>query len=355
LGVSMSYETVVHWGMGGTPPIEGNPFELARSSCLHAAEVARDVSIDEARLLDFAANLNADEVQSLANGHLGENLDTVSDQFEDARNAVNFAVLFSLLQFGHGFRRELHEFCGVGASKTITLGTRQMRATGDLCASRLSKVEAREIRRWFGLPVEPALEELTMQLLTVLRQTGRLLERQGLEDFESLCRQVLTTREATQFPAATLVRELANRFPAFNDQAILADGSHIVLVKKATLATGEIRRLAAPHDPFYSMSEDLHRAVAPVDNVIPAMLVYEGVLRLSPALQNRIHHERVPLPRGVQEAELRAVALAACERVVAATGDAFSALDLGYYLWRSGKAPGKREFARHHTKDTIFY
>ena len=62
----MSYETVVHWGMGGTPPIEGNPFELARSSCLHAAEVARDVSIDEARLLDFAANLNADEVRSVA-------------------------------------------------------------------------------------------------------------------------------------------------------------------------------------------------------------------------------------------------------------------------------------------------
>jgi hypothetical protein len=125
-------------------------------------------------------------------------------------------------------------------------------------------------------------------------------------------------------------------------------------VKKATLATGEIWRLAAPHDPFYSMSEDLHRAVASVDNVIPAVLVYEGVLRLSPGLHNRIHHERVPLPRGVEEAELRAVALATCERVVAAAGDAFSALDLGYYLWRSSKATGKREFARHHTKDTIF-
>src|SRR5215469_6955022 len=77
------------------------------SSCLHAVEVARDVSIDEAQLLDFAANLNAGEVRSVAKGHLGENLDTLSNQFEDARNAVNFAVLFSLLQFGHGFRREL--------------------------------------------------------------------------------------------------------------------------------------------------------------------------------------------------------------------------------------------------------
>jgi len=31
-----------------------------------------------------------------------------------------------------------------------------------------------------------------------------------------------------------------------------------------------------------------------------------------------------------------------------------SALDLGYYLWREGKQPGKREFARHHTSTQPF-
>lgn len=351
----MSSETEYHWGLGEMPPIEGNPFELARSSCLRAVEVAQDVSIDNVRLLDFACGLKMREVQDVAKGHMGENCDTLSDEFSDTREAVNFAVLFSLLQFGHGFRRELHEFCGIGASRMITLGTRRLRATGDLCGSRISRLEANEIRECFGLPDEPALEELTLQLLVVLRQTGRLLKWQGLEDFESLCHEILTTREAADCPAATLVRELANRFPAFNDQATLADGSHVVLVKKATLAVGEIRRLAGPHDPFYNMHRDFQRAVSPVDNVIPAMLVYEGVLRLSPALNDKIHLERVPLARGVQEAELRAVALAACERIVSATGAAFSALDLGYYLWKSGKAPGKREFARHHTKDTIFY
>ncbi len=103
------------------------------------------------------------------------------------------------------------------------------------------------------------------------------------------------------------------------------------------------------------MSQDLHQAIAPVDNVVPAMLVYHSVLRFSPALHQVIHLQRVPIERGPREAELRAVALAACERIVVAAEGLFNALDLGYYLWRNGKLPGAREFARHHTKDTIFY
>jgi hypothetical protein len=351
----MSDNTLVRWGLSEMPPMVGDPFDLARASCSRVVEVGRDVSIDDQRLQEFAAELDVDEIRNITNGHMGENCDTLSAEFRDARDAVNFAVLFSLLQFGHGFRRELHEFCGVGASKTITLGTRRLRTTGQLTGARLAGATADEIRQWFGLPDAPALEDLTSQLLTVLTQTGNLLHQQGFEDFESLCRQVLKSHEALDSPAAALVRELANRFPAFNDQAVLADGSRVVLVKKATLAVGEIRRLAAPHDRFYDMSDDLERAVAPIDNVIPAMLVYDGVVRLSPALHQKIHLDRAPLPRGVEEAELRAVSLTACELIAAAAGHAFSALDIGYYLWRSGKEPGKRQFPRHHTKDTIFY
>jgi hypothetical protein len=46
----MGPETPLHWGMDEMPPIEGDPFALARSSCLQAVQVARDVSIDEAAL-----------------------------------------------------------------------------------------------------------------------------------------------------------------------------------------------------------------------------------------------------------------------------------------------------------------
>jgi len=40
---------------------------------------------------------------------------------------------------------------------------------------------------------------------------------------------------------------------------------------------------------------------------------------------------------------------------VAAARAQFTSLQLGYYLWRSGKAPEVRQFPRHHTRDTIFY
>lgn len=113
MGNAVNPEIPTRRGINEAPPIEGNPFDLARSTCRHALDVARDVSIDDTRLLEFAGELKAREVANVTNEHMGENADTLPDQFEDARDAVNFAVFFSLLQFGHGFRRELHRFCGV--------------------------------------------------------------------------------------------------------------------------------------------------------------------------------------------------------------------------------------------------
>src|SRR5580704_4734670 len=74
---------------------------------------------------------------------------------------------------------------------------------GNSLGPRLACATADEIRQWFGLPDAPALEDLTSQLLTVLTQTGNLLQQQGFEDFESLCRQVLKSHEALDSPAAT--------------------------------------------------------------------------------------------------------------------------------------------------------
>lgn len=336
-------------------PLEDNPFALARSSCLHAIEVARDVSVDEAALRRFAKSFDVRAVREILHTSMGKNCDTVPNEFRNSREAANFAVLFSLTQLGHGFRYELHRLCGRGASQTVTLGIRALHDTGKIDQARLQHLTSAEIHHSFGLPFDAAIARLAQQLLTVLRQAGMVLERLGFEDFAALCEEILTMPEAKHAPAATLVRQLANQFPAFNDQTILHDGSRVVLLKKAALAAGELRRLAAPHDARYLLDQDFHQVIAPIDNVIPAMLVYQGILRLSPTLHRIIHEERAPIPRGPQEAELRAVALSTCERILAAIGNPCSALELGYYLWRCGKEPGARQFARHHTKETVFY
>lgn len=343
------------WGMSETLPLEGDPFSLARLSCQHAVEVAHDVSVDEAALQRFAELLDVRAVREILHTAMGGNCDTLPDEFKDGQEAANFAIVFSLAQLGHGFRYELRRLCGRGASQTVTLGIRTLHVTGKLAAKRLQNLTAAEIRDAFGLPLDPALITLVQQLQAVLHQAGMVLERLGFENFAGFCQANLTLPDAKQAPASTIVRQLANHLPAFNDQAILHDGSRVVLLKKAALAAGELRRLAGPHDSRYLLEQDFHHVIAPVDNVIPAMLVYRGILRLSSPLHRIIHVERASLPRGPQEAELRAVALATCERILAAAGNPCSALQLGYYLWRSGKESGARQFARHHTTDTVFY
>lgn len=335
-------------------PIEGDPFEVVRRTCDHAVRVAKDVSIDEEQLRRFALNLDAAAVRGITRGSMGENCDIGASDFSRGNDAANAAVLFSLLQIGHGFRHELHRLCGRGASRTITLGLHKLKEEA-FSAARLQSYGLKDVSAVFELPNDDSLAELTLQLSTLMRQSGEILESLGIADFDAFCGGVLETEEAKRQPAGVLVRELANTFPGFNDQGFLHDGSRVFLLKKATLAVGELRRVASHHDPIYDLWADVNRAPAPVDNVIPAVLVYHGVLRLSESLDSTIHRERKALPRGPQEAELRAVTSAVCRMMCDTAGNTFSPLDLGYYLWLSGKEPEVRAFARHHTKDTIFY
>jgi hypothetical protein len=55
--------------------------------------------MNESALRRFAAELDTEPIHNLLHGSMGENLDTVSDDFRHANEAANFAVLFCL--FGH--------------------------------------------------------------------------------------------------------------------------------------------------------------------------------------------------------------------------------------------------------------
>jgi hypothetical protein len=72
----MDQEADYRWGMNQLPPLEGSPFALVRSSCLHALQVAQDVFIDESALRRFAAELDTQAIHNLLHGSMGENLDT---------------------------------------------------------------------------------------------------------------------------------------------------------------------------------------------------------------------------------------------------------------------------------------
>lgn len=62
-----------------------------------------------------------------------------------------------------------------------------------------------------------------------------------------------------------------------------------------------------------------------------------------------------PLPVGAHECEVRAGAIVACEKIVAASNGRVNTTDLDFYLWRVGKDPEFRSLERHATRDTFFY
>ena len=295
IGFSTVVENITEkWGMHEVPVLEVNPFVMARSSCLHAVQISKDVTIDKEAINRFVARLDIESVTHVAEGSMGENCETLAGDFSSGDAAASFALIFCLLQFGHGYRYALHKHCQRGASKTITLGVLSLNSDGPLDASRLSRLTHEDIRHAFQLPDVPDLCELVNQLQAVVDQAGVVLAKLGLEDFAGFCRYVSRLPTAESAPAVTLVQQLAYHFPAFNDRAILHDGSPVTLLKKATLAVGELNRLAAPFDKSFDFSLDYDQAVAPVDNVAPAMLVYHNILRLSPQLFDVIHRQRAP-------------------------------------------------------------
>jgi hypothetical protein len=78
------------------------------------------------------------------------------------------------------------------------------------------------------------------------------------------------------------------------------------------------------------------------------------MLQYDEELEGRINRGE-ELPAGQQDCELRAAALVACDRIVAASKGRLGALELDFYLWRVGKEDRFRGLERHATRDTFFY
>ncbi len=303
-----------------------NIFGEVHSTCRRAAEVAADVRIDRGRLAELAATLSATDVaasalKSDAGGHL------TPYRASSTTEQVNFAVTFSLLQMGHGFRHALHALLGLGASATVTAGLEHLVAEQSLDAKSLASITSADIERHFRVPHAGAVALLHEQLLQLLTESGTILQARGCAHWADF----LAETQQQGRSAAHFVRGLVETFPGFADRATLADGTTVWLAKKAVLAAAEVaRQLGERGDP--APFTDIDSLPPIVDNVVPAMLVKHGVVLLSERLTAVIQSDQ-PLPPGPLEAELRAVSLHACDLIVEARKGAFTGAQVAYYLW----------------------
>ena len=335
-----------------------NVFDEIRRITAYALTVARDVQLDEESLDRLGKRVNATMVRERAAAIETSDNAKVDVHFDSIRDNVNYRAMFGLIQLGHGFRYELHRTTGVGASKTIISGMNSLaREKGGLSAASLAALTATDVKQHFGIEVhhvtkELALATLAEQILDGLAGTGKILVAQGHAGmYDFVVAELQTARTNGSPPAAHLVLALKETFPSMNDVGTLHDGTEVRLCKKAILSAHEIKRAVGPIDGRFVL-DDMHCATRIIDNMVPAMLVKLGAMKLSEDLSATIQGGKL-LPRGPQETELRAVGVALLERLSVLTGVGPSTLS--YYFWLIGKDGDNRDWKRHHTQDTVFY
>lgn len=330
--------------------------ERARQSCFLVQDLCPPLParLDAGAAARAAASIDVAEVRRLgSNLGLDPELCHVAYKFESVQQEAAFITLMHALDFGGGWRLELHAHHGRGAWQTVKPGLLSMlREQPTLPASWLASLTLDRVAKFFGLAGAVPLEGFAKQLTHVCHEVGVSIGRSG----EATVGEWLMARLG--HGAGALVAELIRAFPSTFDDRYMLRGREVCLYKKAQLVVGELYHRFHHEDPRFDFA-DGSQLTAFIDNVICAVLRRDGIVTCSAALTAAIDgHQLIPSGSD-EEVSLRAAAMAGVEEIVAqvrARGEELTAVQLGNYLWgHLGKRPDYRKFTRHITQDTVFY
>ncbi|KJE98201.1 hypothetical protein CAOG_008199 [Capsaspora owczarzaki ATCC 30864] len=323
-------------------------------------------------------------------------------RFDTLDQELNLHCVLALLNFGHGFRRELHAAVDRGAWESVLVGVMSMHVAGAALDARFFEaLTESDVAEHFQLPIMtdrphesiPGLAISSPSVLrpfialvqTVLRDTGARLRQLGYQRLSQFVLDTLkpssaasATSTAAGPSAAVLVERLVQCFPAFEDCSVF-NGHRVLFLKKAQFLASEVYTLFGTRDPERFAFKDVDQLTVFVDNVVPAVLRQLGILVLAPELCTMIDsHVDLSTTRRVEgsapivelaggkslqdaDVQLRAAAVSACEEIVALARQrhpwaaTLNAKRLDYYLWRLGKEPGYRTVTRHKDQTTFYY
>lgn len=202
-----------------------------------------------------------------------------------------------------------------------------------------------------GHPTIPLMNDRVRNL----RELGR-----GLLDLGSNA-PATTLIEGAHGSAIMLVREVARRFPSFNDVATWPraetglEGNEVRFYKRAQILAGDLAGGLAG-SPLGDL-QDIHMLTAFADYKVPQMLRKLGILCYSPALSAIIEAREHIVAGSAAEIEIRAATIWGVELLRQALSDAgreLSAHELDWLLWTQSQAfPGATH--PYHLTPTIYY
>jgi hypothetical protein len=281
---------------------------------------ARRVHLDEDAVSAYAATLPAESppAPDLPGAGLEER--------------AAFSITLNAINFGSGWFPTLRKRDGMSGFRTVEAG---VRANGPWTADELAAMSPAAVAA--AVSQDPA-HELMGHFAVHLRELGRRVRDEHDGSFFGLAR-------SGDGSAAALVEQLAG-WATWQDVSPY-DGERVPLFKRAQIAAADLALAGiAP-------AGDLATLTLFADNLVPHVLRIDGVLRFDDDLVARIDAGELIAHDSPEEVEIRAVALHAVERLVAAHG-ATTATAVDNVLWHRGAARRYKDHPRHRSRTTAY-
>ncbi len=312
-----------------------------RSACAEVTHRAGSVSIDGAALEAFARRLAGEDWAP-------DDFDPAHEFEGDASETLAFVIALDAINFGSGWFPVLKKRPGMSGYRTIAAA----------CRERFEIEGA-----WRGKDLRAATPEAMAELLEqdlrhaevaelmdlyawAWRDLGEWLAAEHDDRFETLI-------EGAAHSAECLVALLA-QMPLYHDVSSY-DELAVPFYKRAQITAADLDRVF--HSKGFGRFDDLDRLTLFADNLVPHVLRCENVLVYEASLAARIDAEEILVANSSEEVEIRAVAVEAVERIVAALcglGRATSARELDGLLWNAGQAAAIKARPRHRARCTYY-
>ncbi|KAJ3105658.1 hypothetical protein HDU96_008476 [Phlyctochytrium bullatum] len=332
--------------------------------------------LDDDRPQAFLENLPLELYQTLSKNDAA----ALPIRFETLEQEINFLALFYLLNFGSGWRQELHKAVGRGAFDTIRFGMMSMHISGQkLNAAFLRDIRAPDVASFFDLPFtedvpHPTMAGVTLSkphplrpfienLTKVMNETGQFLAQNGYAaGLGAFILDITKPVDGSPRSTSDVVESLARGIPGFRDMGTY-QGKDIFIFKKVQLLVSSLSRRFSSTDPKRFAFSGTELLTIGADNVIPRVLGALDILKFSPEIERMIE-EQVDFGLAGMDWVLRGAAIEAAERIVEKARIAFEAqtlsveiktVELESYLWMLGKESQYRPLKRPVNKQTSFY
>jgi len=318
-----------------TDELLARPFAAVREACAEVAAAARHVAIDPEALARCA--------EQIPRGELGASPTHFPALGGDVEALAAYTLCLDAINFGSGWFPHLKKRPGLSGYRTIEACLRErFERAGPYSARELRALDARSIAQLLRqTPVEPPIDALLELYARALRDLGELVTTRTGGSFAGFV-------EEAGGSAAALVRSLV-AMPLYRDVASYG-GLTVPFLKRAQLTVSDLAH-ALPES--LGRFRDLAELTIFADNLVPHVLRRAGVLHYAPALAARIDGEQLLVAGSPEEVEIRAAAVDAVERLVAAiraAGGRATAHEIDMTLWHRGQRPEIKAYPRHRAR-----